>query len=114
MGRFEVLTGHERRRYWSEEQKQALVAAAFAPGAIVADVARQADINSGQLYRWRRELQSTSTGFSEVVVSPVLSGASPPAPPAIAVVLKDGSHVHIPVSSPPDLAAAVVTALVRR
>jgi len=40
-----LLSGPERRQRWSEEQKQALVAA-FAPGAVVAEVARRADVLS--------------------------------------------------------------------
>ena len=46
----EVLAGPERRRRWSSEQKQAIVAAAFAPGAVVRDVARQADVTSSLIY----------------------------------------------------------------
>jgi hypothetical protein len=41
MARFQLLSGPERRRRWSEEQKRALVAAAFALGAIVSEVARR-------------------------------------------------------------------------
>jgi transposase len=52
----QIITGPERRRSWSEEQKRAIVAAAFAPGAIVANVARRADVCAGQIYRWRQEL----------------------------------------------------------
>jgi transposase-like protein len=33
------------------------VAAAFTPGAIVADVARRADVCAGQIYRWRQDLR---------------------------------------------------------
>src|SRR5512134_1580731 len=51
MAQVHVLTGPERRRRWSEEQKRALVAAAFAPGAVVSDVARQADVCSSLIYR---------------------------------------------------------------
>jgi transposase len=40
---------------WTEEQKRAIVAESFAPGAMVSDVARRADISSGQIYRWRQE-----------------------------------------------------------
>jgi transposase len=43
MASVELLAGPERRRRWSFEQKQAIVAAAFGPGAVVRDVARQAD-----------------------------------------------------------------------
>jgi hypothetical protein len=39
MATVEVLVGPERRRRWSTEQKQAIVAAAFASGAVVRDVA---------------------------------------------------------------------------
>jgi transposase len=56
MARYQLITGLERRRAWSAEQKRAIVAAAFAPGAIVAEVARRAEICSGQIYRWRQEL----------------------------------------------------------
>jgi hypothetical protein len=38
MSRVEVLSGPERRRRWSEEQKRAIVAEAFAPGASVSAV----------------------------------------------------------------------------
>jgi len=40
MASVEVLVGPERRRRWSAEQKRAIVAAAFRPGAMVRDVAR--------------------------------------------------------------------------
>ena len=44
MASVEVLAGPERRRRWSVEQRQAIVAAAFGSGAVVRDVARQADV----------------------------------------------------------------------
>ena len=47
MARFEVITGPERRRRWSEEQKRAIVAESLAPGAVVTEVARRADIGPG-------------------------------------------------------------------
>jgi transposase len=49
--RVEVLVGPERRRRWSVEQKQEIVAAAFGPGAVVRDVARQADVAPSWIYR---------------------------------------------------------------
>ena len=56
MAQVHVLTGPERRRRFSLEQKRAIVAAAFAPGAVVSNVARQADVCSSLIYRWRREI----------------------------------------------------------
>ncbi len=51
MGQMSVITGVVRRRNWSDEQKLEWVTEAFAPGGVVADVARRADIGTGQLYR---------------------------------------------------------------
>jgi transposase-like protein len=70
MTRVEVITGRERRRRWTEEQKRAIVAESFAPGAMVSDVARRADISSSQIYRWRQELRATPvSGFTPVLIA---------------------------------------------
>ena len=52
----EILTGPERRRRWSAEQKAGIVAEAKAPGVRVADVARRHGISRSLLYTWRRAL----------------------------------------------------------
>jgi transposase len=72
MAQVHVLTGPERRRRFSLEQKRAMVAAAFAPGAVVADVARRADVCSSLIYRWRRELGAAASGFAEVILGPIV------------------------------------------
>ena len=113
MAQMQLITGIDRRRRWSDEQKQAIVAAAFAPGAVVTEVARRADINTGLIYRWRRDLRVGPPGFAEVVVSPI-SGSPDISVSVIDVALSDGGRVHIPASISPELAAAVITALVRR
>ncbi|MFX8681203.1 transposase, partial [Acinetobacter baumannii] len=56
MSQVTIISGAERRRSWTAEQKLALVQEAFSPGACVADVARRADIRTNQLYRWRERL----------------------------------------------------------
>ena len=43
--RIEVITGVERRRRWSEEDKARIVAESLEPGVIVADVARRYGIH---------------------------------------------------------------------
>jgi transposase len=73
MARVEVITGPKRRRRRSEEQKRAIVAASFAPGAIVCEVARRADVSAGQIYRWRQELRAVAGGFAQVVIAPAES-----------------------------------------
>ena len=134
MAQVHVLTGPERRRRWSVEQKRAIVAAAFAPGAVVSDVARRADVCSSLVYRWRREFAAAQSGFSEVIVgapdghAAALSvqpswGDAPTGAPqsvvgeaaaAIEVTVDGRAGVRIPSSIPPELAAAVIAALVRR
>lgn len=114
MARFELISGPERRRRWSEDQKRALVAAAFAPGAVVAEVARRADVYPGQLYRWRQELGEAVTGFAEVVLTTTPRSIAPCAGPAIEIEFGGVASLRIAPSTPPDLAAAVVTALARR
>jgi transposase len=70
MARVEVLTGPERRRRWSEEEKRAIVAESLAPGATVSEVARGADVYPGQIYRWRQEFRTVSDGFAQVLIAP--------------------------------------------
>ena len=116
MARFELFSGPERRRRWSEEQKRALVAAAFAPGAIVAEVARRADVRPGQIYRWRQELRGGGAGFAAVVVTADADcgpGISSRSGEAIEIEFSGVACLRIPPSTPPELAAAVVRALQR-
>jgi transposase len=54
----EVVTSVERRRRWAPEEKARIVAASFAPGVKVTDVARRHDISSQHLHQWRREARA--------------------------------------------------------
>ena len=111
MASVEVLAGPERRRRWSVEQKQAIVAAAFGPDTAVRDVARQADVTPSLIYRWRRDLRAAANGFAQVLVAPTGDGVAVPAVPAIEIEFADNVRVRIPASVSPALAAAVVEAL---
>ena len=51
-GRAEVRSGVVRRRRWTAEEKGRVVAQAVAPGAVVAEVARQYDLIPQQLSNW--------------------------------------------------------------
>ena len=48
--------GLTKRRQYSEALKRQMVAETQAPGASVSIVARRHDVNSSQLFRWRRQL----------------------------------------------------------
>lgn len=110
MARVEVITGPERRRRWSAGQKRAIVAESLAPGAVVTDIARRAEIGPGQIYRWRRELR-VGHGFAQVLVAPAGDDAGCPAAPAIEIEFAGKARMRIPASIPAGLAAAVVKAL---
>ncbi len=45
-----------KRRQYSEALKHQIVAETLVPGASVSIVARRHDVNSNQLFRWRRQL----------------------------------------------------------
>jgi transposase len=96
MARLEVITGPERRRRWSAEQKRAIVAESLAPGAVVTEIARRADICPGQIYRWRREIR-VGSGFAQMEIE-----------------FAGKARLRIPASIPAGLAAAVVKALSER
>jgi transposase len=48
--------GATKRRQYPEALKRQMVAEPQAPGASVSIVARRHDVNSNQLFRWRRQL----------------------------------------------------------
>ena len=119
-------------------EKRRLVGAAFAPGAVVSEVARRADVCASLIYRWRRELGQAPCGFAEVIVAPMIrgggdgaddqrrlsasprveaarpSGADTVATPSIEIEFAGASRVRIPASVPAELAVAVIAALRRR
>ncbi len=83
MVRGEVITGLERRRRWSREEKEQLVAASFEPGVTVSAIARSAGMHASQLFRWRKELCTPSDGggphFLPVEIGPTEVSVTPQA-----------------------------------
>src|ERR1700693_2785050 len=56
----EILSGPERRRRWSSEEKAGIVAEVMLAGATVTEVARRHGISRGLLYTWRGEARHGS------------------------------------------------------
>jgi transposase len=114
MPKVDIITGEQRHRRWTIEEKQSIVAAAFSPGIRPMDIAKRANISSGQLYTWRKELlEAGVASFSRVVA--VTDPVKEPKEPVPAIELEiNGHRVRIPASMPPALASAVVLALVNR
>jgi transposase len=95
--RGEVLTGPERRRRWSAEEKLRILGQSVAPGSSVALVCRMHGISSGQLYTWRKQFRTGElTGFAPVTVLADAPVEQLP-PPAIA----PDSSAPVIVAEPP-------------
>lgn len=114
MGQVTIFSGAERRRRWSEDAKRELVMRAFAPGAIVARVAMDADVRPNQLYRWRAELRrcgaKPDAGFAQVVMTEDSRGREER--PAIRVRV-GSACVDIADHAPAALVSATLKALAR-
>ena len=108
----EIVTGRERRRRWSVEEKLRKVAATYEPGACVRQVAASNDLYPGLLFTWRRQAREGTLAHPALpVFLPVQAVAAPPAraamvkdeptsraPGQIEVELKDGSRVRFDAS----------------
>ena len=117
MSHSSLITGPERRRRWRDDEKHAILMAAFTPGAIVVEVARQYEISTSLIYKWRGEamaMAARTTGeFVPAVIvedPPEAKAAVQPAP-AIVVELAGGVRVTIGASAPASMVSATLRAL---
>ena len=82
--RGEVLSGPERRRRWSAEEKLRVLAQSMAPGSSPSLACRMHGISTGQLSTWRKQFRSGElTGFVPVSV---MADAALPEPADVPVV----------------------------
>jgi transposase len=61
-GAVEIITGKERRRRWSVEEKLRIVAEAEEPGARITEVAARNDVFPSLLFTWRRQVRAGQLG----------------------------------------------------
>jgi len=118
MTQMTVITGVERRRTWTDDQKLALIEATMEPDANVAEIARAADIAPAQLYRWRKELldpdPEPETGFAPVVIddTPERLRSEPADMGGVAIEVEiAGAMVRIAAHAPPALVTAALQGL---
>lgn len=106
MAQMTILTRPERRRRWSDEQRERIRAEAFLSGARVCDVAR------GLIYQWRRATlcRAEPVFVPAVVVNEPAEQASAPAV-AAEFALPDGGYLRIFAPASSALAAAALKAL---
>jgi len=114
MSQMTLMTGPERRRRWSQHDRQRILSAAFAPGAVVADVSRQYEVSTSLVYKWRREALAEIGGGPAFAPAVLVDGPEPAASrpqPAIVVELAGGGRVSINAAASATLIAATLRAL---
>jgi transposase len=90
-----------------------ILAAAFAPGAVVADVGRQFEVSTSLIYKWRRDhLPAPATeGFSRVVLAEAPGRRDVGSHGPVILVELDQVRVSIGASAPASLITATLRAL---
>ncbi len=114
MGQITLLTGPERRRRWSEDERQRILAAAFAPGAVVADIARHFEVSTSLIYKWREQAIAGGPGATfapAILAAEPLPAAPAPETAAIIVELANGTRLKIGAQCSAALATAALQAL---
>ena len=105
----EVITGRERRRRWSTEEKLRIVGETFEPGASVGQIAARYEVYPGLLFTWRRQFRSgkfspahepmflpVETAVHDLAVQqPKVEQSENRHPRHIEIELKDGSRVRV-------------------
>jgi transposase len=88
--RIEVITGVERRREWSDEEKLTIIAESSQDGVVISDVARRHGLRPQQLFNWRNEFRKRETrlicGGTPAFTPVMIADERPSAAPAEAVV----------------------------
>jgi transposase len=99
----ETIPARQRRRRYDAPFKRALVEQTLAPGASVARIAREHDINANQLFKWRRQFQLEQAAVSR-------PGALAPSPISLLpVTVVD--EAPVPVAAPSPAAPAALGAI---
>jgi transposase len=118
MAQITLLTGPERRRRWSDEERERILAAAFAPGAIVANISRQFEVSTSLIYKWREQALAAGqfgSAFAPAILAgepmPVKAPEPEPEPAAILIELANGSRVKINPHASPEMVTAALRAL---
>ena len=126
MYRAEVITV-ERRRRWSETDKQQIVAETLVPGASISAVARRYGLHPSQVFAWRKAVReeglaaatgsvAADYGFMSVMVA----GGSPLPPTGslacgrMEIVLISGRRIVVDAGVDAAALARVVNVLERR
>ena len=96
--------GERRRRTWSADQKQRIIAESFAPGATVAEVARRYGLNANMLFTWRRRERADVNDVGKTVsivpvrvvkATPTATATAPASMGRMEIVLVGGERILV-------------------
>jgi transposase len=110
--RVEVITGRQRRRRWTAEEKARIVAESLEADANISDVARRHGVARGLLTIWRRQLlggvgsQEPVQSFAAVKIDPVVAASNdaprhsvePDAVPTTLPALRSRARIEIDIA----------------
>lgn len=110
-----TATGRRRNRSWPEALKREIVAASFAAGSSVSEVARRYDVNTNQVFNWRKlfrdepralTVSSSAPHLTPVMVTPdEVAVATQPSSGAETIEIDFGGKYRVRVSSGVDAKA---------
>lgn len=122
--RIELITGAERRRRWSDDDKVRIVVESFAPGTNVSEVARRNGLSPQQLFAWRREARSLFQDGGNGDVAVVATAPRPStksghaqelnakAPPFVPVVIASSAPPSPPGCPPPPIGSGTIEIMI--
>jgi len=121
--RAEVLSGIERRRRWSDDEKAQLIGETLVPGAKVSTVARRYGISASLLFSWRRQARTDIEAPPQLVpvmiaapdANAVVSTVRPASSaPVVELDFESGARLRIFGAATSDLVKAVIEAMTQR
>lgn len=113
MAQMTLITGAERRRRWSLDERAQILAEVSTPGAVVAEVGRRWDVCTSLIYKWRREERRAARelGFAPVIVADKPPAAARDGEAGAITVEIGGARITIGGSAPAALVVATLKAL---
>jgi len=70
--RIEVITGSEKRRRWTDDEKARVIEETLRPDAVISEIARRHGLRPQQVFTWRREARRHAEADGPAAFVPAL------------------------------------------
>ncbi|MCB1535970.1 MAG: transposase [Rhodoblastus sp.] len=81
--RIEVITGSEKRRRWTDDEKARVIEETLQPDAIVSEIAQRHGLTPQQVFTWRREARRRAEADGAASFVPAVIDAREIAPASV-------------------------------